>query len=80
MHHLQTVAESCPNLRKLSLEFDMWFLPEDELAGAADILVKFEEIDWTVGFVILEHTRAFLRTILRALPGESSKLKQRRRE
>ena len=64
----------CQKLRKLSVDFDV---DEDELADVAEILVKFEEIVLTEGFICYssERTRAILRAILRALPGDSSKLK-----
>ena len=52
-------------------------MDEDELADVAEILVKFEEIVLTEGFICYssERTRAILRAILKALPENSSKLK-----
>ena len=49
-------------------------LPEDELTGVAEILVKFEDVDLTKGFNLFD-TGTILRAILRALPEDSSKLK-----
>ena len=69
--------DHCPKLQKLSVDFDVWGLTEDELAQAAEIFVKFEEIVLTEGFICYssERTRAILRAILRALPGDCSNLK-----
>ena len=78
MHLLQIVVDYCPNLQKLSLDFDVWGgLPEEDLARVAEILVKFEEIDLSEGFIPFGNkcVKATMRAILRALPGESSKLK-----
>ena len=76
-HLLQTVLDGCPNLRKLDLAMDFIPIPDDELTGIAETLVKFEEIDLTEGFIIKgkERSREYLRAILAALPGEGSKLK-----
>ena len=76
---LQTVADYCPNLRRLTVDFDMPDLMrhKDRLAEVAGSLVKFEQIDLTSGLVLL-HSRAakaILMAILKVLPGEDSKLK-----
>ena len=77
VHLLQTVVDHCPKLPKLSVDFDVWDLTEAELAQVAEILVKFQEIDLTEDFIPHgnERARVILMAILRALPGESSKLK-----
>ena len=74
---LQTVVDYCPKLQKLSVDFDVWGFQEAEQAPVAKILVKFEEIVLTEDFIYFDNKRAkrALRAILRALPGESSKLK-----
>ena len=76
---LQTVADYCPNLRRLAVDFDMLELIRHKarLAEVAGSLVKFEQIDLTSGLVLL-HSRAakaILMAILKVLPGEDSKLK-----
>ena len=64
-HLLQTVLDGCPNLRKLDLAMDFIPIPDDELTGIAEMLVKFEEIDLTEGFIIKgkERSREYLRAI-----------------
>ena len=77
VHLLQTVVGCCPKLRKIALEFEFIPVSEEELTGVAEVLVKFEEIDLTQGFILKgkERTKDYLRAILTALPGEGSKLK-----
>ena len=78
MHFLQTVLDCCPKLRKLALSFDYIPITDDELTGVATMLVQFEQIDLTEGFIIKgkERSREYLRAILTALSaGETSKLK-----
>ena len=81
LHLLQTVLDCCPNLRKLALAFEFIPITDDELTGVAELLVKFEEVDLSEGFILKgkERVKEYLRAILTALkPGESSKLKMLR--
>ena len=76
---LQTVAGYCPNLRRLAVDFDMLELIRHKarLAEVAGSLVKFEQIDFTEGFILCDTktSKAILMAILAVLPGEDSKLK-----
>ena len=76
---LQTVADYCPNLRRLTVDFDMPELMRHKarLAEVAGSLVKFEQIDFTEGFILCDTktSKAILMAILAVLPGEDSKLK-----
>ena len=76
---LQSAVDHCPTLRVLSLDFGLVVLVNkpDKLARVAAMLVKFEEIDLTEGFLLRkeEHAQALLGAILRALSEEGSRLK-----
>ena len=72
---LQTVLDCSPNLRKLALEAGSNFdpVPDNELLGIVETLVKFEEI--VLSDIDFKEGKQLLRAILTALPGEGSKLK-----
>ena len=75
---LQTVADYCPNLRRLTLDFDIELMHHKaRLAEVAGSLVKFEQIDLTEVFFLFDTkiSKAILMAILAVLPGEDSKLK-----
>ena len=57
---LKSAVDHCPMLRGLSLDFGLLVLfnKPDKLARVAAMLVKFEEIDLTEGFVLRKYEHA----------------------